>query len=97
MSIEEVLLSIRDGIERNNQLLERVLAVPTKQDQGHLVPVKEAADQLGVCHQTIRNRIASGEYPSYGAGTVLRVDVQEIRAIMARARAPKQNGNHVLD
>jgi len=98
MSIEEVLLSIRDGIERQNQLLERVLATPAaKQDLGQLVPIKEAAKQLGLCGQTIRNRITSGEYRSYGSGAEVRVDVQEIRAIMAKARAPKPNGHHVLD
>jgi excisionase family DNA binding protein len=97
MSIEELLVSIREGIEQGNRLLEQLVATPPKPDRGHLVPIKEAAEQLGVCHQTIRNRIATGEYPSYGAGTVIRVDVQEIRTIMARARAPKANGSHVLD
>jgi len=80
MSIEEVLLSIRDGIERNNELLEKVLAKPSE----GLVTLQEAASALKLHYNTIYRRCQSGEYQSYRDGKILRVDVSEIRLKMKK-------------
>jgi len=86
MSIEELLTSIRDGIDRNNHLLEQLVAKPTE----GLVTLQEAATVLKLHYNTIWRRCQSGEYQTYRDGKILRVDVSEIRQKM------KQGNGHAL-
>jgi excisionase family DNA binding protein len=81
--IEDLLAEMRAELRLQTELLRelKVLSHPPAND---LVTVRDAALALSLSERTIRKRIASGEYPSYGSGRELRVDVTELRELMSR-------------
>jgi len=85
MTIESLLTEMRDELRLQTDLLHdlKELTHPPSQP---LLNVRDAAGELGLSERTIRKRIATGDYPSYGTGRELRVDVTELRALMARGK-----------
>jgi len=51
-----------------------------------LLSIKDAAQVLSLSERTIRDRIATREWPAYRCGSAIRVDPVEIRARMKQAR-----------
>lgn len=47
-----------------------------------LVSLRDAADVFGVSVKTIRRRIADGTVTGYRIGTLIRVDLEELRAAL---------------
>nr|WP_237211713.1 helix-turn-helix domain-containing protein [Rhodococcus ruber] len=62
------------------------------QSRRRLVSVAQAAEELGVCGRTIRNRISDGTITGYRLGPrLLRVDLDELDALLRPvATAPKR-------
>lgn len=70
-------------------LLRREAPSPPNQ----LVAVPEAAQLLGVSERIIRKRLARKDWPVYRCGRSVRVDPQEIKALMkASSQVQKNHG-----
>ena len=65
-------------------------ATVTRKDivgESEAVTITQAADYLGVCHKTIRRRIADGTLPAYRvAGGPIRVLAKDVEALKIPVR-----------
>jgi excisionase family DNA binding protein len=70
-------------IERlSHQLDLLVKHSPSTPSANALLSIKDAAQVLSLSERTIRDRIATREWPAYQCGSAIRVDPLEIRARM---------------
>ncbi len=52
-----------------------------------MLTIKQAAQALAVCDETIRRRIRSGQVPAIRIGAVLRVRLEDLLAALAVGKA----------
>lgn len=64
-------------------LVKHAISTPSASE---LLSIKQAAQVLSLSERTIRDRIATREWPAYRCGSAIRVDPVEIRARMKQAR-----------
>ncbi len=56
---------------------------------GRLVTIDHAASLVDVSKKTVRRWVDSGELASHGEGRLTRVDADEVKACLARQKAPR--------
>jgi excisionase family DNA binding protein len=74
--ISDALAQLRDKIDSVNTSHTAVA--------GTIMNVRGAAKALGINEMTIRRGIDAGILPSFRVGRVIRVDINELRAVLRR-------------
>lgn len=80
-------------LERISAQLDRLLRREAPSAPTQLVTVAEASHQLGVSERAIRKRLARKDWPVYRCGRAVRVNPQELKALMqVSSPAQKKRG-----
>jgi len=78
---DELFVTMRELGGKLDEILERL---PHDRMSGQLMSVKAAAQFLSISERTIRERIATRQWPAYRSGNAVRVDPLELKSLMAK-------------
>ncbi len=77
----ELVVTMRAVGGKLDEILERLTH---DRMSGQLMSVKAAARFLSISERTIRERIATRQWPAYRSGNAVRVDPLELKSLMAK-------------
>lgn len=78
---DQLTVTLEVMIAKLDQVLERLA---DQRARGQLMSIKVAAEYLALSERTIRERIALRQWPAYRSGNAVRVDVLELKELMAK-------------